>query len=346
MRFLFAFCLFIFAQKLSAQTLEPTKDLPPRGESFTFYLENDTRRLGGPNSDDGYSNGVRFSYVYAEDQVPSWVSSWTDWSDTLKSEFKKSTTNFGISLAHQIYTPKDTDKKDFIPDDRPYAAWLYLGLTANFKTPTHSHLLELDLGLVGAGAMGEKVQNEYHHIIEVPPAEGWAHELATEPALQLGYTQKVRFFQLNKDQWGRYLDVIPSYGGNFGNVLISAHTGIMLRAGWNLPDDFGPATLSSPNTEAIVKNKTILSADNWRAYGFAGVKGNAIARNIFLDGNTFRDSHRVKKYPFTLETEFGYAVQVTNWSFTWRFVTVSPEFEERSEFSSYASVAISYLRDF
>lgn len=342
--FFFLFLLTsLFSSPLFAQEIsEKTK---PYGESFTVYIENDTQRIGGPNSDSGYTNGVRFSYIFAEDKVPEWIPRLAEGSDTLKKEFQKSTTNFGISLAQQIFTPLNTDKAEFIPDDRPYAGWLYLGLTANFKTPTHSHSLELDIGVVGPEAMGETTQNGYHRLIQIPDANGWAHQLSTEPTLQMSYSQKIRFLEL-KTATERTFDVIPYFGANFGNVLIAAHTGIMVRGGLRLPDDFGPSRLSSANDDVIVNNKSLLSLDNWRLYGFAGIRGNGIARNIFLDGNTFRDSHRVKKYPFTVETEFGYAVQVSHWSYAWRFVTISPEFEERSEFSSYASMSFSYFRDF
>ena len=340
--------LFIF--NFSALAQEPTVQQPAEktksnGESFTVYVENDTQRMGGPNTDQGYTSGVRFSYVFAEDRVPDWIPNLASSSETLQKEFKKSNTNFGVSIAQQIYTPINTDKTEFIPDDRPYAGWLYLGFTANFKTLTHSHSLELDIGVVGPEAMGEAAQNGFHRIIGIDEAKGWAHQLPTEPTLHLAYTQKIRFFEL-KTPADRTLDLIPYYGGHFGNVLIAAHAGALIRAGVRLPDDFGPSRLSSANSEAIINNKSIFSLANWRIYGFAGVRGNAIVRNLFLDGNTFRESHRVKKYPFTVETEFGYAIQVTNWSYAWRFVTVSPEYEQRSEFNSYASMSLSYIKDF
>lgn len=338
-------CLFILLLSSASWAQGPLETPKAYGESFTVYIENDTRRLGGPNSDEGYTSGIRFSYIYAEDKVPQWIPTLTDWSLALQEEFKKSTTNFGISLAQQMYTPKDTDERQLILNDRPYASWLYLGFTANFKTPTHSHSLELDIGVVGPEALGENAQNGFHRLIDVPESQGWDHQLATEPTLQLSYTQKLRFLQLTNSS-GRYFDFIPYFGASFGNVMIGTHAGLTARLGVDLPDDFGAPRLSSANGEAIVNNTSLKSHSHWWAYGFAGIKGNGILRNIFLDGNTFRDSHRVKKYPFTVETEFGYALQITNWSLSWRFITVSPEFEQRNNFNSYASISISYFRDF
>lgn len=46
-------------------------------------------------------------------------------------------------------------------------------------------------------------------------------------------------------------------------------------------------------------------------YLFAGIEGRAVARNIFLDGNTFRDSRNVDKEPLVGDLQFGIAI-------TWR----------------------------
>lgn len=35
----------------------------------------------------------------------------------------------------------------------------------------------------------------------------------------------------------------------------------------------------------------------WEAYVFAGAEGRGVASNIFLDGNTFEDSHTVDREP-------------------------------------------------
>jgi hypothetical protein len=84
------------------------------------------------------------------------------------------------------------------------------------------------------------------------------------------------------------------------------------------------------------------STRNWSFYGFIGGQVNAVAHNIFLDGNTFRHSPHVTKYPVTLENEFGFGAQLHRWSYVWRFVTRSPEFKEKREFNSFASISITY----
>lgn len=316
-----------------------------KGESYTATIENDTRRIGGPNSDNGYTSGFRFSYTYAEDSIPSWAPALTDWSKALQAELKKSTTNFGISLNQKIYTPEDTDQTEPIPDDRPYAAWLYLGFTANYKTETHSHSLELDLGVVGPPAMGEQVQNDFHDLIDVPRAQGWDNQLDTEPIIQLSYFQKVRFVDVLDKTTGRMFDVIPYAGASLGNALIAAHTGVIGRLGVNIPNDFGPTRPSASDGDMIKDPRESKSDLSWRAYVYGAARGNLIGHNIFIDGSIFHHSPHVTRKPFVAETEFGYGIQYMNFSFIWRFVTVSPEFEERDNFHSFASLTLSYYQD-
>ncbi len=315
------------------------------GESYTLYIENDARRIGGPGSDSSYSNGVRFSYVYTEKDIPFWAPLLTNWSDTLSTEFDKSYTNFGASLAHQIFTPQNTASTDLILNDRPYAAWLYFGMTSSFQTTSHSHSLEFDVGVVGPSAMGEDVQNNFHSMIGVPKSNGWAHQLEDEPTLQLSYQQRLRFYELKQND-SKILDFIPYFGGAFGNVLIGGNIGMLGRIGFNIPDDYGPTRPSSSDGDPTFIPRSNKARQHFGAYLYGGLRGNAIAHNIFLDGSIFQKSHHVSKYPFTAESEFGLGAHLDGWSFVWRFVSKSPEFKERSQLNSFASISLSYSQSF
>lgn len=310
------------------------------GEAIHLYVENDTRNIGGPGSDNAYSSGLKLSYISAENHVPIWAEEVLERSGTLRDALQGAKSNFGLSIGQQIYTPNDTLRTDLILDDRPYAAWLYLGFSAHFQNTAQSHALELDVGVIGPEAGGRQVQNNFHDAIHTYRAEGWDHQLATEPTLQLSYQQRLRFFEI-KMQNQKYIDVIPFFGGGVGNVSVDVHAGGMVRLGNLVQDDFGPARPSMTNGDNFVSP---LSAEDRRAsfYVFASGQAYAIARNIFLDGNTFRSSHHVKKYPFVFETEFGVVGHYHQWSASWRFVSRSPEFEQRSVVNSFASISIGY----
>lgn len=343
MRLKILLLLFSLSQIVAAQT-EPTQKPTPdkHGEAFGFSIENDTRIIGGPGSDQAYTNGAKFSYAYSENRVPAWAEATVKKIDYFKSELNHTQVNFGLSLAQQIYTPADVGNSEFIPDDRRYAAWSYLGFSAQIKTEIRADLLELDLGIIGPSALGEQVQNNFHRLIHTTTSNGWAHQMSDEPTLQLTYQQKLRFFEL-QNKSGKFLDVIPYYGAGFGNVHIGAHIGGLIRVGYKVPDDFGPSRLSASDGESFISEKNDGGDLLKNIYIFAGARGNGILRDIFLDGNTFRSNRTVTKYPFTLETELGFGTQLGRWNLVWRFVSRTPEFEEKKKYNSFASINILYL---
>lgn len=315
------------------------------GSALSLYIENDSRNVGGPGSDQNYTNGIKLSYIYAENKIPSWSKPLIDWNDYLKERLKNSETNYGISLAQQIYTPNDTQTSTLIKNDRPYAGWLYVGFMARFNTSAHSDFLELDIGVVGPEAMGEKVQNEFHKLIGKETAKGWDNQINTEPGFQLAYQQRLKFYDLKFGSDRMIVDVIPYYGAAVGNIFIGAHAGGIIRIGNKLADDFGPTRLSSGDGDAAVHTdaETDYNLNSEpRIYGFAGAKGSLIGRDIFLDGNTFRDSHRVTKRAIVTETELGIGIEWARISAVWRFVVRSPQFVEKDRFTSFASISINY----
>ena len=85
------------------------------------------------------------------------------------------------------------------------------------------------------------------------------------------------------------VDFIPRIGAALGNVAIYADVGGTARIGKNLRDDFGPPRPrpALPGSEAFIGDGSF----GW--YLFAGVDGQAVGRNIFLDGNTDGYSLRV-----------------------------------------------------
>lgn len=330
------------AEEKLAQNPKETRRRINEGQGFGLAVENDSRNVGGPGVDQAYSNGIKFSYVYARDQIPRWAPKWLMNSNFVKEELTKSKANFGISLNHQIYTPNNTSDSNFIPNDRPYAAWLYAGFSLHIKNDRRSQTLEATLGVVGPAALGETVQNEFHKLIGSASANGWAYQLKNEPALQLSYQQRLQFFEL-RNRFGPYFDIIPMFGAGLGNVFVGMHSGLLARVGVNLPDDFGPARPSGGESDSFVSPNAPPEDLKSSYYLFAGIRGNAIARNLFLDGSTFQDSHKVTKYPFTAETEIGVGVQIMPVSLVWRYVVRSPDFEEMSGFNSFASLGITYF---
>ena len=80
-----------------------------------------------------------------------------------------------------------------------------------------------------------------------------------------------------------------------GNVLTYIDGGSVVRFGWNIPHDFGKSVLHPAQTAglpAFDKNSKKFSP-KFSFYILAVANVGYVPRNIFLDGNTFKDSASV-----------------------------------------------------
>src|SRR5262245_46678349 len=97
--------------------------LPPdRRGVVTFVNENDLYAID--NSDRHYTNGVRLGWLSADDDVAEWAKALADELPFLDPTARR---RMGVAVGHNLYTPENKASSEFIPSDRPYAAWLYTG---------------------------------------------------------------------------------------------------------------------------------------------------------------------------------------------------------------------------
>jgi hypothetical protein len=134
-------------------------------------------------------------------------------------------------------------------------------------------------------------------------------------------------------------EIIPHFGGGLGNVYIYANTGLQARFGWNLPQDFG-VDMHRPGGD------TSIGILNYRKetsiYIFAALDGHAVYRNIFLDGNTNADSHRVDKHPFTANIMGGFGVRIKRFYITYSYVYWTKKFKTENINHRFGVMNLSY----
>ena len=243
-----------------------------------------------------------------------------------------------LSIGQNIYTPKNTAASQLIPEDRPYAGWLYLGfgVVANQGSKRYDKL-ELEIGMVGPASLSRNVQTFWHSLFGLNVPQGWDHQLDNEPGAVLYYEQARRFDRQNV-LFGLEFDVIPHFGGSLGNVLTHAAAGFTVRLGSGLVEDFGPPRIrpSLPGSGYFHPG----GGFNW--YLFAGVEGRAVLRNIFLDGNTFSDSHSVDKKLFVGDLQAGLAAQLGRFRLTYTQIFRTREFEGQDSADIFGSLSLSY----
>jgi len=223
-----------------------------------------------------------------------------------------------FSLANQIFTPKDLNETELIIDDRPYTGWTYAEAALHKSSDSHLRSLYLQVGYVGPNSKSEEIQTAIHKRTDSELPMGWDNQLKNELGVNLRYVHKWRFAP--EPVLGIETAFIPFVEGNLGNISIAALAGMSMRMGWNIPKDFGVTSLSTGGEVGIPINgeyREILK----RAWSFSlnlNGAGSAVARDISLDGNTFKTSHSVEKKNFI--GYFGYGFSLRYKSFMLEYI--------------------------
>jgi len=308
------------------------------GYVISIQFEND---FFGGGTDRHFSHGTRIECLTGP--IP-WITDAADKLPWFRSERARSSprdelkARASFSLGQNMYTPEDTTATQLITEDRPYAGWLYMGfgLAANQGTERYDKL-ELEIGVVGPYSFAEDVQTFWHSLLGLQVPQGWDNQLKTEPGAVLYYEQTRRF---ERQDIGGALDVdmLPHFGGALGNVFTYGAAGITFRLGSELEDDFGPPRIrpSLPGSAYFRPEKGF----NW--YVFAGIEGRAVLYNIFMDGNTFKDSHSVDKKPFVGDLQTGLVVQWKRFRITYTQIFRTKEFDGQDDGDIFGSVSLSY----
>lgn len=304
---------------------------------WSVQIENDTF---GSGEDRFYTNGFQVSRLKQE-AGPAWLQRMAQATPLYVDNGK---TSVRYSLGQAMFTPGDKDIAELIEDDRPYAGWLYgsIGIASlTEETPDFRALtgLELKLGMVGPSSLAEQTQNKIHQLIGADRSEGWDNQLGDEPGIVLTWARKWEYLgQLNG---GLEYSMSPHAVVALGNVYTYGGSGIMFRLGRNLRNDIGPPNINPgfPGSAMFAPGK----GPSW--YLFTGFEGRAVVRNIFLDGNTFKDSHSVDKKPLVGDLQFGIAWQTGNMRFAFSNVIRSKEFDGQGKYTNYGALNVSwYLR--
>jgi hypothetical protein len=252
---------------------------------------------------------------------------------------------FGVSVGQNLYTPDNISASQ--PIQRPsYAAWLYASFLLQYTYKRHdlrraptsrsTDTLQVDLGLIGPRRR-QFVQNNFHWLVGA--GNGWANQL-NEPTFDIAFERRWRLRPPVPilDDPKLEFDFILRIAGSLVNVAIYGDIGGTARIGKNLRDDFGPtrARPSLPGSEAFIGDGSF----GW--YLFAGIDGQVVGRNIFLDGNTDGNSLRVSHRPFVAEAQAGLAITYRGVRFTYTQVLRTPDFYEQNRFTQFGSINVTF----
>jgi len=339
-----------------------------RWRGGTVRLENDL--FAG--SDRNYTNGVALAMVSRDidgrlrpECLPRPLGlyarfiGWANpgfWDDAAAASAAQ---NVVIRIGQAMYTPEDETRTDLIRNDRPYAGLLYAGLAWNRRVHPRGagyemlDTRELTLGVIGPWSLAEQSQNLVHNVRGFDRFRGWDHQVRNEPAFQLAMERKFKRYAAGAIQPGWGSDLIGSYALRVGNIETAASAGLELRAGRNLPNDFGsyairPGSENRPPSAAADLRTTqprSTGAPRAGAHVFANLEAKAVAWDFSLDGNLLRSSHHVSRRPWVAQAAVGISSQ---WLVAGRGIRLAlmrvwrtREFDEQLGRHAFGSIALS-----
>lgn len=315
------------------------QDRPAEAEGvFSLAVENDSLSSGG---DRNYTSGIKLAYVSPAEGVPDWLRGAGDFTRA----FSGSAPDFwGIAIGQSIFTPEDISAVPAPPDQHPYAGWLYMQIMvgaeedrSDGRAPRYLDTYELEFGIVGPSALGEEAQGGIHQILGAPEPLGWDSQLNDEFAFAVSFDRRWRALRVFGDYFGGLeADLTPSAGVTLGTLRTEARAGLTIRLGRRIDSDYGP-----PRVRPSLAGVEHFEGGRLSWSIFAGVQGRAVARNLFLDGNTWEDSASVDRNPYVADFQTGFSISAGDWRLAYTYVWRTEEFETQSARQDFGALAIS-----
>lgn len=308
-------------------------DQPPL-DFFSFTFENDSFF-----KDDGlYSNGLIVSWGYNElsrldsETLPAWIAYLVQ-KNYLTSEPDKSY-SVTYRFAHLIQTAIDLSAQELVPEDAPYVGLLaWNGQLAAYDA-RGSDQLSLTLGVVGPLSGGEILQSKVHQLIGSTAPQGWDNQISNELVFRL---QAQRLWRIYDDSLGSgEFDLLTGLNAGIGNLRSDIGAGIGLRWGKELAENFSSAS-AFPVKEINSANS---SPHGW--YLFLNSALFYVANDIFMDGNTFEQSHSVSLIHPQVGVSAGVMVNFHQWNFVYTLFQQSDQYQGQNERSRYGSITVLY----
>ena len=286
-------------------------------DAFDFWM------LPWNRPDDEYTSGVHITYDGGD--APWWARRFLGGDHGCPSH-SQNCRSARAELGQDIYTRDATLTDPLVIDrSRPSAGWLYLAQTARALKTRSSDELTLTLGVTGPPSLAQYTQRIAHSAAPTfnRPTD-WSRQIEFEPGVIARYEHRERL-AATAGTFG--VDLIPRAAASVGNVLTSGELGLQLRAGWHLLHPWLPQM--DATSVALV----------------AGISGRAIARDIFLDGNTFQDGPRVGHESFVGSGELGLELRYRVFSLSYRAESDTRAYKAGPQWHPWSSIVGGFTFD-
>ena len=155
------------------------------------------------------------------------------------------------------------------------------------------------------------------------------------------------------DSWEFYIGIVGphSYAEQTQKFIHTIITGVYPE-GWDnqLKDELALQLIyerkwkfpSSDSREGLGFDAIPHLGGPFSVYAFAALDGKVVLRNIFLDGNTFQDSHSVDKNPFTLDLITGIGIRMGRFNISYAYVFWTKKFKTETRNQVFGALNLSY----
>lgn len=314
--------LLVARPSLAVSQVEPQS-------TYTLIFENDLFY----QTDRDYTNGVEASWSPPE-QGAQFIPAST--MAPLLSLFDLRDIRASLSLGQLMFTPEHVALVNPPTGERPYAGFLYGGISLSEATDVGQKQLRVQLGMVGPASLAADSQKLIHGLRGFDFPRGWNTQLRDEPGLVIAYQESQAIGSLSGKN-GLGMDVRSHFGATVGNIFDYLSAGIMARAGLNTPNDDGPPRIQP----AALSSFQYEPNGHFGAYLFAGGEARLIGRNLFLDGNSFQSSRSVSKKAIVGDLVVGAAVTVENFRLSFAHTFRSREYAQQDQFDQFGTLSIS-----
>jgi len=229
-----------------------------------------------------------------------------------------------LGLGQKIFTPNYIFDEDPSNHDRPYAGWLFVEATSTRVEGRTERALGLEVGVTGKPSLAGPAHRWFHGFLKKHPPMGWEHQIPFEPAFLVRYEQRQA---ISLSSPGLPMDIgwEPSFGANVGTLRTSLFAGLGVQAGWN-------ATRWG-------EWKGEMSRGFFFRIGL-DVEGELIARDLFLDGSTFRSSVHAERKPLVGRLRGRVQIGWSRLALEFRSTRSTLEFQGQDGGHTYGSIAL------
>ncbi len=246
--------------------------------SFTF--DNDIF----VGSDDGYTNGLFVSLYYFGDEnyslKPRWLLKPVAW--TLPRTLGNATASI-YTFGQAMVTPEDIETESPDPEDVPYGGLFVFTNSFLVIHERYTDKVSTSIGIIGPASGAEPSQKFVHQILGSDTPKGWDAQLENELVFQFSRGRVWRAWVSKSQQF----DLLLGADLAIGTLESQLSTGAMIRMGNGLERSYpSPALNNSRATNPVAVN------GGWFIY--LGLGASFIGNQIFVNGNTFKDSPSVE----------------------------------------------------